>query len=248
MTCEAARQAGRDRKPAAAFRKPPRRRLSLAAARAEKRAKQFRSTARKYEIVRDLALLKPGSRARSSTAWSRSTPRRPVSIRCRRRLCGFSLAVAPNEACYVPLAHRKGGGRGSVRRRSRAATRLPRRDALAAIKPLLEDPGVLKIGQNLKFDMQIFALRGIALAPHDDTMLMSYVLDAGRSDHGLEPLSQRYFAHTDHRLQRGHRHRQIARDLRLRRDRQGRRIRRRGRRRHLAAVAYAQARGWPPST
>ena len=63
------------------------------------------------------------------------------------------------------------------------------------MKPLLEDPGVLKIGQDLKFDLQILALRGIELAPYDDTMLMSYVLDAGRSDHGLEALSKRYFDH-----------------------------------------------------
>ena len=63
------------------------------------------------------------------------------------------------------------------------------RDALKLIKPLLEDRGVLKIAQNLKFDLQIFALRGIDVTPCDDTMLMSYVLDAGRSDHGLDPLS-----------------------------------------------------------
>ena len=63
------------------------------------------------------------------------------------------------------------------------------------MKPLLEDPGVLKIGQNLKFDWQIFAVRGIAIASYDDTMLMSYVVDAGRSDHGLDPLARRYFDH-----------------------------------------------------
>jgi len=54
---------------------------------------------------------------------------------------------------------------------------------------------VLKIGQNLKFDWQIFAVRGIEIASYDDTMLMSYVVDAGRSDHGLDPLAQRYFNH-----------------------------------------------------
>ncbi len=70
------------------------------------------------------------------------------------------------------------------------------KDALETIKPLLEDPGVLKIGQNLKFDWQIFAQRGITIAPYDDTLLMSYVVDAGRSDHGLGPLARRYFDHT----------------------------------------------------
>ncbi len=112
-------------------------------------------------------------------------------------LCGFSLAVAPNEAAYVPLAHRKGGdgGNGGLFAGEVASDQIPESAALAAIKPLLEDPSVLKVGQNLKFDWQIFALRGIEIAPYDDTMLMSYVVDAGRSDHGLDPLSQRYFAH-----------------------------------------------------
>ncbi len=113
------------------------------------------------------------------------------------QLCGFSLAVAPNEACYVPLAHRQGGdGRsGSLFQGEIAADQIAEVDALAAMKPLLEDPGVLKVGQNFKFDWQIFALRGIEIASYDDTMLMSYVVDAGRSDHGLDPLSRRYFDH-----------------------------------------------------
>jgi len=112
------------------------------------------------------------------------------------QLCGFSLAVAPNEACYVPLAHRQGGeGKGTLFQGEIAADQIAEDDALAALKPLLEDFGVLKIGQNFKFDWQIFALRGIEIAPYDDTMLMSYVVDAGRSDHGLDPLARRYFDH-----------------------------------------------------
>jgi DNA polymerase I len=112
-------------------------------------------------------------------------------------LCGFSLAVAPNEACYVPLIHRQGGegGRDSLFAGEVAPDQIPERAALEAIKPLLEDSGVLKIGQNFKFDWQIFAVRGIEIGPYDDTMLMSYVADAGRSDHGLDPLARRYFDH-----------------------------------------------------
>ena len=70
-------------------------------------------------------------------------------------LCGFSLAVAPNEACYVPLAHRVGGEKGSLFASDLAPEQMSEPDALAALKPLLEDRGVLKIGQNLKFDWQI---------------------------------------------------------------------------------------------
>ncbi len=112
-------------------------------------------------------------------------------------LCGFSLAVAPNEACYVPLSHRRGGegGKDSLFPGEITPDQLSERAVLDAMKPLLEDLGVLKIGQNLKFDWQIFAMRGIEIAPYDDTMLMSYVVDAGRSDHGLDPLARRYFDH-----------------------------------------------------
>ncbi|MGD0023136.1 MAG: DNA polymerase I, partial [Xanthobacteraceae bacterium] len=114
------------------------------------------------------------------------------------QLCGFSLALAPNEACYVPLSHRQGGdgGNGGLFQGQVAPDQIAESAALAAMKPLLEDWGVLKIGQNLKFDWQIFAVRGIEIAPYDDTMLMSYVVDAGRSDHGLDPLARRYFDHT----------------------------------------------------
>jgi DNA polymerase-1 len=112
-------------------------------------------------------------------------------------LCGVSLALAANEACYVPLAHRQGGdgGSGGLFAGPIAPDQIEERAALAALKPLLENPGALKIGHNLKFDLQMFALRGIDVAPYDDTMLISYVLDAGRSDHDLAALSQRYFDH-----------------------------------------------------
>ncbi len=114
------------------------------------------------------------------------------------QLCGIALAVAPNEACYVPLAHRKGGDgdAGSLFGGELVPGQPAEADALAVLKPLLENPGVLKVGQNLKFEWQIFAVRGIALRAHEDTMLMSYALDAGRYGHGLEALAPRYFNHT----------------------------------------------------
>jgi DNA polymerase-1 len=117
-------------------------------------------------------------------------------------LVGFSLALAPNEACYVPLAHRQGGdmggangNNGSLFAGEIAPDQMSEQDALAAMRPLLEDAGVLKIGHDLKFDLQMFALRGITLAPYDDVMLLSYVLDAGRSGHGIDTLAERYLSH-----------------------------------------------------
>ena len=110
-------------------------------------------------------------------------------------LCGFSLAVTPNEACYVPLAHRKNGAGEGLFDGGLEDEQIPEQDAIDAIKPVLEDPGILKIGQNLKFDWQVFSQRGVTIAPLDDTMLQSYVLDAGRSDHGMDPLAMRYLDH-----------------------------------------------------
>ena len=110
-------------------------------------------------------------------------------------LCGVSLAVAENEACYVPLTHRCGGDGSGLFAGEVAPDQLPVAEALAALKPLLEDRGVLKIGQNLKFDWLVMARHGIEVAPIDDTMLMSYVLDAGRSAHGMDPLAERFLGH-----------------------------------------------------
>jgi len=151
----------------------------------------------RYEIVRSLERLDLWiARARELGRIAIDTETTSLDP-MQAELCGFSLALDANEACYVPLAHRQGGeaGKDSLFPGTIAPDQLAEDAALAQMKPLLEDPGVLKIGQNLKFDLQIFALRGIELAPFDDTMLMSYVLDAGRSDHGLDPLSKRYFDH-----------------------------------------------------
>jgi DNA polymerase-1 len=150
----------------------------------------------KYETVRSLDRLKDWvTRARDQGFVAIDTETTSLDP-MQAALCGFSLALAANEACYVPLSHRQGGdGSGGLFQGEVAPDQIPERVALDAIKPLLEDKGVLKIGQNLKFDWQIFAVRGIEIASYDDTMLMSYVVDAGRSDHGLDPLAQRYFNH-----------------------------------------------------
>jgi DNA polymerase-1 len=110
-------------------------------------------------------------------------------------LCGFSLAVAPNEACYVPLSHRQGGEGAGLFSGEIAPDQMSERAALDALKPLLEDQGVIKIGHDLKFAWQLFALRGLDVASYDDTLLMSYALDAGRNSHGLDSLAERVFNH-----------------------------------------------------
>ena len=118
-------------------------------------------------------------------------------------LVGFSLSIEPGAACYVPLAHTTSGqapaqgafdlGDGEEATGGEAvplAGQIPFAEALAALKPLLENPGVLKIGQNIKYDALIMARHDIGIAPIDDTMLLSFVLDAGVHGHGMDNLSQ----------------------------------------------------------
>jgi DNA polymerase-1 len=108
-------------------------------------------------------------------------------------LCGVSLAVAPNEACYIPCGHRAADGLDLAN----AATivQLRETEVLKHLKPLLEDPGVLKIAQNMKYDYLIFAQRGIHVAPFDDTLLISFVLDSSLHGHGMDELSELHLSH-----------------------------------------------------
>jgi DNA polymerase-1 len=168
--------------------------LATARAEAARNAKVDRS---RYEIVRSLDRLNAWiARARDIGVVALETRTNSLDP-MQATLCGLSLAVAPNEACYIPLAHRTGGdgGTGGLFSGPIAADQIEERAALTSLKPLLEDPGVLKVGNDLKYDLQIFALRDIELAPCDDTMLMSYVVDSGRSSHGVDQLAQRYFDH-----------------------------------------------------
>jgi DNA polymerase-1 len=109
-------------------------------------------------------------------------------------LCGVSLAVAPNEACYIPCGHT--GGAGLDLSNHAKVAQLSEKDVLARLKPLLEDESVLKVAQNLKYDYLIFLQRGIRITPFDDTMLMSYVLEATLHGHGMDELSQMHLSHT----------------------------------------------------
>ncbi|MBU3260695.1 DNA polymerase I [Roseovarius sp. PS-C2] len=111
-------------------------------------------------------------------------------------LVGISLSVDPGQACYIPLTHRDGASDDLFSTDTLAEGQLPPGDVLAALKPVLEDDAILKIGQNMKYDAKIFARHDITVAPFDDTMLMSYALNAGIHGHGMDTLSERYLSHT----------------------------------------------------
>jgi len=117
------------------------------------------------------------------------------AMRCN--LVGFSLSVEPGKACYVPLIHTTGAPQGDLLSAPAESgpKLIPADAALEMMKPLLEDDSVLKIGHNIKFDATIMGVRGIDIAPYDDTMLISYVLDSSAHGHGMDELSELMLGH-----------------------------------------------------
>ncbi len=110
-------------------------------------------------------------------------------------LVGVSLSVGPNQACYIPLGH------GSNDMFAEKPDQIDRATAIVRLKPLLESDAVLKVGQNIKYDINILARHGINVSPIDDTMVISFDLDAGRSEegigggHGMDELAGRHLGH-----------------------------------------------------
>ena len=98
-------------------------------------------------------------------------------------LVGISLSTKVGHACYIPLAHK-------------SKKNMNEKSIIKKIKPILEDKSIKKIGQNIKFDYIILFHRGIDMTSMEDTMLMSYVLDAGKNRHNMDTLSQ---IHLDHK-------------------------------------------------
>ncbi len=112
----------------------------------------------------------------------------------RAELVGVSLALAPNLACYIPLGHVGEGGASDMF--AQRPAQLDRDMALAKLKPLFEDPAVLKIGHNLKYDLIVLGRLGIDVAPYDDTIVMSFDLDAGLHGHGMDELAATHLSHS----------------------------------------------------
>jgi DNA polymerase-1 len=171
-----------------------------------------------YELVRDAAALKEWVTAAYEAGVVAFDCETSALDAMNSELVGISLALAEGpshgigksrrRACYIPLAHRAGSGaaqgaldfnapdgkgkRGADGRGTLVENQIPLPDALAILKPMLEDPGILKVGQNCKYDLAVFARYGIAIAPIDDTMLLSFVLDAGKhiAGHGMDELAE----------------------------------------------------------
>jgi DNA polymerase-1 len=110
-------------------------------------------------------------------------------------LVGVSLATAPGRACYIPLRHVAPAAPDLLGGAEPPPAQLPFDEALARLKPLLEARGVLKIAHNMKYDLLVLGGCGVHVAPIEDTMLISYALDSGRNNHGLDELAKKHLGH-----------------------------------------------------
>ncbi|MBP2231461.1 DNA polymerase-1 [Azospirillum agricola] len=162
------------------------------------RAHGLHSVEKRYELVQDLAALNVWvERARTAGVVAVDTETDSLTP-ATATLVGISLATEPGLACYVPLAH----GAGAVEAgqldfdAAPPPAQIPVAEAMAALKDVLEDPAILKVGHNFKFDYQLFDRHGIKVGPIDDSMLISYALEGGAHGHGMDELAELHLAYT----------------------------------------------------
>ncbi|WP_170401319.1 DNA polymerase I [Ruegeria arenilitoris] len=152
--------------------------------------------ASKYECVRDAGALQKWIDQTYERGWVAVDTETTGLNEMIADLVGISLCVEAGEACYIPLTHRDGAADDLFGSDALAEGQMPVDEALTLLKPMLEDPSILKIGQNMKYDAKIFKRYGVDVAPIDDTMLMSYAMHGGEHGHGMDTLSERYLSHT----------------------------------------------------
>jgi DNA polymerase-1 len=166
---------------------------ALASARSQE-AKSTKCDRSRYETITDMKRLEAWMAKAKETGVlaidTETSSLDPMSA----DLVGVSLALETNEAAYIPLGH-VGAGDGLFSE-GLLPGQMPVRDAIALLKSVLEDESILKIGQNLKYDWLVLARHGIEIAPYDDTMLLSYALDAGKGGHGMDRLAREHLNHT----------------------------------------------------
>lgn len=162
----------------------------------QEQAEQLPITPEAYECVRDAAALQVWIDRIKDRGYVAVDTETTGLNEMRVDLVGISLCVEPGQACYIPLIHRAESSDDLFGSDELAEGQMGLEACLAMLKPVLEDPAVIKIGQNMKYDAKIFARNGIAVAPIDDTMLMSYAMNAGLHNHGMDALSEKYLSHT----------------------------------------------------
>ncbi|MBV8061107.1 MAG: DNA polymerase I [Alphaproteobacteria bacterium] len=159
----------------------------------------LQNVASDYELVQDLQRLKDWVAAARDTGRVAIDTETDSLRACTAKLVGISLAVAAGRACYIPVGHidpkSVGAEGGFVFDAVAAPKQIPLSQVADALRDLLADDAVLKIGHNLKYDMQVLAQHNLIIRNYDDTMLLSYVQAAGAHGHGLDELAKLHFNH-----------------------------------------------------
>ena len=145
-----------------------------------------------YSLVQDITSLQSWvSRARKAGIVAIDTETNSLDTN-RAKLVGISLAVAAGEACYIPISHRS----EDILEDPESFTQIELDKVITNLKPILENPSILKVGQNIKYDMLVLAKYGVNLTSIADSMVMSFVLDGSMHGHGMDELS---LLHLDHK-------------------------------------------------
>jgi DNA polymerase-1 len=164
--------------------------------------RQVKLDAAKYETIETLDRLQHWiARAHETGVLALKTETSSLDP-MQTALCGVAIAVAPNEAAYLALGHREAseGETSGLFAARLCAGQIPERQALDALKPALEDECIVKVGHDIKRDWLVLACRGVRLGATDDTMLMSYVMDAGKGAHDIDSVVARYFGRSPARF------------------------------------------------
>ncbi|MBI2707678.1 MAG: DNA polymerase I [Proteobacteria bacterium] len=144
----------------------------------------------KYELIQDLPPLMAWIDHIRTTGYVAFDTETTSLDAMEAQLVGISLSTAPSKACYIPLGHK--GEERDLLNEGTTPQQIPLKEALALLKPILEDPAILKIGQNIKYDALVLKKYGLEITPLDDTMVMSYLLEGGQHGHGMDEIAKLY--------------------------------------------------------
>ena len=153
-----------------------------------------------YQLVQDIEILKQWLFEIKETGIVAFDTETNSLNATQASLVGISLAISDGRACYIPLRHKCLSQSNLLTSKTDTIKQIPFDKAISLIKPILEDPSVLKIGHNIKYDalvMQQPKNGNIQLQSIDDTMCLSYVLEGGMHGHGLDELSELHFNHNN---------------------------------------------------
>lgn len=144
----------------------------------------------KYELIQEIESLKHWISQIHTLGYVAFDTETTSLDAMEAQLVGISLSIRAPRACYIPLGH-KGEDRNLLSEGTKPK-QIPLKEALTLLKPLLEDPAVLKIGQNIKYDALVLKKYGIEVTPIDDTMVLSYVLEGAQHGHGMDEIAKLY--------------------------------------------------------